>query len=368
MRRMVCVVAGVLFAVCAISQAEERLERAVPDRPLEIRDEFEDNAKAPAALAKQIAEYNRLLKEKRLSQAAEISAAIFREHPNDPTARLMHEHTLLLQAMLDHGVDLGLTSSQREPVLVVYAVEGLLSPPRSGHDESDPDTEKLGEYLTLMQLIAARIAPKTWEPHGSGSMKPYVEDGRKALVVRQTLAVHNEIADLLKELGELNAATVSLNVQFIKGPTKLAEVDPGCQNPVKMKQQEARMLFAQPPKRWEVVYPGEVKGVTVKVPNGKSRSVPSPTLPELMLPQPLGLEVTPVVSSDWRKVRLTIVNERVPENQISVDLSSDECVAVEISRLSVPLPKTPVEAARREALLKSAPGTVMIITPTIEHH
>jgi hypothetical protein len=353
MKRILFVVAGLLFTIGAAGFAP----------PLEVLDEIDDSsAKAPPPLAKQIDEYNRLLHEKRFSQAAEISKAVFLQRPDDPAVRLMHEHTLLLQAMLDHGVDLGLTSSQREPMSVVYSVEGLLSPPRSrdGEDDSEPDQEQAREYGALIHLIHTRIAPKTWEPYGSGSIKPYVQDGHKALVVRHTQAVHNEVAELLRQLRELDASTVALHVQFFTAPTKLAEIDPGCQNPIKMKQEEAKLLFDQPPKKGIVHYPGQVDGVTVKVKNGQTRLVQAS----------IGsyLKMTPMVGSDWRHVRLTIVDERAPENQLSVDLSSDECVAVEVSRLSVRLPRTPVEAALRDAELKGVASTVMIITPTIEHH
>lgn len=361
MKRIVCVVAGLLFTIGAAGFAP----------PLEVHDDADGHvSKTLPPLANQIAEYNRLLGEKRLSQAAEISAAIFRERPDDPAARLMHEHTLL-QAMLDHGIDLGLTSSQREPVSVVYAVEGLLSPPRPSDDDSEPDQEQAREYGALIHLIHTRIAPKSWEPYGSGSMKPYVHDGHKSLVVRHTQAVQTEVADLLKGLHELNAATVALEVRFIKGPTKLAALDPSRQNPIKLKQQEAKSLLAKPTKRWPGVRTpdDDVDPVTIKVPNGKTRIVSAPSQPaEFMLPVPLLLKVTPMASSDWRHVRLTILDERAPENRISVDLASDECVAVEVSRLSLRLPGTPVEAAMRKAEPERAPGMLMIITPTIEHH
>jgi type II secretory pathway component GspD/PulD (secretin) len=70
------------------------------------------------------------------------------------------------------------------------------------------------DFNSLMNLISTTIQPDSWEElSGPGSMMPYRTT--LSLVIRQTQAVHDEIADLLGQLRRLQDLQVTIEVRFV---------------------------------------------------------------------------------------------------------------------------------------------------------
>jgi type II secretory pathway component GspD/PulD (secretin) len=70
------------------------------------------------------------------------------------------------------------------------------------------------DFNTLMNLIETTVQPDSWEQlSGPGSMMPYRTT--LSLVIRQTQAVHEEIADLLGQLRRLQDLQVTIECRFI---------------------------------------------------------------------------------------------------------------------------------------------------------
>lgn len=70
------------------------------------------------------------------------------------------------------------------------------------------------DFTSLMNLISTTVQPDSWEDlSGPGSMMPYRTT--LSLVVRQTQAVHEEIADLLGQLRRLQDLQVTIECRFI---------------------------------------------------------------------------------------------------------------------------------------------------------
>ena len=79
-------------------------------------------------------------------------------------------------------------------------------------DEFAPRTE--ANFTDLMELISSTVSPESWvDQKGSGSMLTYRTT--LSLVIRQTPAVHEEIADLLGQLRRLQDLTVELKLDVI---------------------------------------------------------------------------------------------------------------------------------------------------------
>src|SRR6185436_5050784 len=65
-----------------------------------------------------------------------------------------------------------------------------------------------------MNLISQTVQPDSWEElSGPGSMVPYRTT--RSRVIRQTQAVHDEIADLLGQLRRLQDLQVTIECRFI---------------------------------------------------------------------------------------------------------------------------------------------------------
>ncbi|MBI3866401.1 MAG: hypothetical protein HY290_31360, partial [Planctomycetia bacterium] len=70
------------------------------------------------------------------------------------------------------------------------------------------------DFTSLMNLISQTVQPDSWEElSGPGSMVPYRTT--LSLVIRQTQAVHDEIADLLGQLRRLQDLQVTIECRFI---------------------------------------------------------------------------------------------------------------------------------------------------------
>ncbi len=70
------------------------------------------------------------------------------------------------------------------------------------------------DFTSLMNLISTTVQPDSWEDlSGPGSMMPYRTT--LSLVIRQTQAVHEEIADLLGQLRRLQDLQVTIECRFI---------------------------------------------------------------------------------------------------------------------------------------------------------
>src|SRR5262245_1205399 len=74
----------------------------------------------------------------------------------------------------------------------------------------------------LMKLIAQTIAPASWSACGGRGTMEYYPLGM-ALVVRQTPAVHEQLADLLARLRRLQDVEVALELRFLSIPDVLVE-------------------------------------------------------------------------------------------------------------------------------------------------
>ena len=88
------------------------------------------------------------------------------------------------------------------------------SDPLSNHDVGLLGGGTQADFNTLMNLISTTVQPDTWEDlSGPGSMQPYRTT--LSLVIRQTQAVHEEIADLLGQLRRLQDLQVTIECRFI---------------------------------------------------------------------------------------------------------------------------------------------------------
>ena len=70
------------------------------------------------------------------------------------------------------------------------------------------------DFNSLMNLITTTVQPDSWEElSGPGSVMPYRTT--LSLVIRQTQAVHEEIADLLGQLRRLQDLQVTVECRFV---------------------------------------------------------------------------------------------------------------------------------------------------------
>ena len=72
----------------------------------------------------------------------------------------------------------------------------------------------VADFTELIDLIQTTVAPSTWESLGGvGQMRPF--NTTLSLVIRQTQSVHEEIADLLRQLRRLQDLQVTVECRFI---------------------------------------------------------------------------------------------------------------------------------------------------------
>jgi hypothetical protein len=74
----------------------------------------------------------------------------------------------------------------------------------------------------LMKLLRAAVAPESWSERGGPGMMEYHSIGM-ALVVRQTPAVQEQVADLLEKLRRLQDVEVAVEVRFVRVPGAFGE-------------------------------------------------------------------------------------------------------------------------------------------------
>jgi hypothetical protein len=105
-------------------------------------------------------------------------------------------------------------NAQAEPALttITYPVADLVVPVDMDPGEKGRNTPtREGE---LMRLIRATVAPKSWVEDGGTATMQYHSVGM-GLVVQQSPAAHQKIADLLKELRRLQELEVAVEIRLV---------------------------------------------------------------------------------------------------------------------------------------------------------
>src|SRR5690606_26313622 len=72
------------------------------------------------------------------------------------------------------------------------------------------------DFDSLIELIISTVASDTWAENGGGEAEIRPFPGNLSLVISQTQAVHEEIADLLEQLRKLQDLQVTIEVRFIR--------------------------------------------------------------------------------------------------------------------------------------------------------
>ena len=72
------------------------------------------------------------------------------------------------------------------------------------------------DFDSLIELIISTVASDTWAENGGGEAEIRPFPGNLSLVISQTQAVHEEIADLLEQLRRLQDLQVTIEVRFIR--------------------------------------------------------------------------------------------------------------------------------------------------------
>ena len=347
MTRIACVVAGLLLAVCATGFAEE------------VNSD---------ALTKQVADYNRLLEEKRLPEAAAIAKAIQVQYPKNPIAQLLQEHTRLLQVLSERGGDPRVPRRAGELVSVVYSVADIIAPiPRDG-DKAAPAEPTDADYQPLLKLIRETVAPLSWdEVNGPASMRPYFDT--RSLVVRQTQAAHNEIADLLSQLRRLKSISVTLEVRtltLMRNSELWQAYGLENANPHMLTSTQLAELIERIPERFRKYGLDRetlLASPKITLANGEAGSV---QMPESRHFEASKLRIEPLAGSD-ASLQLRISNEDAPESVVTVNLKSGENALIDVARLSKAQSTTIADVALRELFSKNVARTVLIITPTVSY-
>jgi len=100
-----------------------------------------------------------------------------------------------------------------EHVHVVMSENGSATDSKAGQPGTTGSAPQ-DNFTELMNLIQSCVAPDSWESlSGPGSMIPYRTT--LSLVIRQTKAVHDEIADLLSQLRRLRDLYVTLQIDVV---------------------------------------------------------------------------------------------------------------------------------------------------------
>jgi general secretion pathway protein D len=72
------------------------------------------------------------------------------------------------------------------------------------------------DFDSLIELIVSTVATETWAEQGGGTAEVRAFPTNLSLVISQTQAVHQEIADLLEQLRRLQDLQVTIEVRFIR--------------------------------------------------------------------------------------------------------------------------------------------------------
>ena len=88
--------------------------------------------------------------------------------------------------------------------------------PLGGPGGPSPGGGANADFDSLIDLIISTVASETWAENGGGEaeIRPYVSN--LSLVISQTQAVHEEIADLLDQLRRLQDLQIAIEVRFIR--------------------------------------------------------------------------------------------------------------------------------------------------------
>ena len=350
MKWIACVVAGLVFVLGATGFAA---------------DEFED---ARPALDKQIADYNRLLEEKRLPEAAAIAKAIQTQYPKHPITKLLQEHTRLLQVLSERGGDPRALRRAGELQSRVYSVADIIAPIPGNDDKAAVAEPTETDYQPLIKLIQETVAPLSWdEVNGPASMRPYCDT--RSLVVRQTQAAHDEIATLLSQLRKLRCISINLEIRTLTLMRNSELWDAyGLENtnPTTLTTKQLAELIDQIPEKFRK-YGLEretlLAGPKLTLANGQAGSVETPESRHF---DALKLKIEPLAGSN-STLQLRISNEDAPESAVVVDLKSGENAAIDVTRLSKTPSTTVADVALRELYSRKAARTVLIITPTVSY-
>jgi hypothetical protein len=157
-------------------------------------------------LLERLEKYHELLERNDFKSARGLSQDVLQQHPEDPVARLMHEHTLLIEAQRNSGLQFGLTSNSRALVPMVYSVADLVTVSAES---------KKPEFAPLVELLTNTVAPGSWAAKG-GSADIRSFEQTLSLVIRQTPAVHQEVAVVLSRLRRERQPKVVLDVRFLE--------------------------------------------------------------------------------------------------------------------------------------------------------
>ena len=72
------------------------------------------------------------------------------------------------------------------------------------------------DFDSLIDLIVSTVSTETWAENGGGEAEIRPFPTNLSLVISQTQAVHEEIADLLEQLRRLQDLQVTIEVRFIR--------------------------------------------------------------------------------------------------------------------------------------------------------
>ena len=162
----------------------------------------------PRPLHLKVKSFNALIKEGRFHAAKKLAHTLLENHPNDPAVRLMVAHTNLL---LKKG-----EKKDETVVFRTYGVKDLVTAMpgeiviREGVEiTTKPPVDESAEYDSLINLVSTTVAPDTWKGvGGEGELQFY--SANHSIVVKNTPAVHDQIAELLAQLRNMQRYGVTL--------------------------------------------------------------------------------------------------------------------------------------------------------------
>jgi hypothetical protein len=272
---------------------------------------------------------------------------------------------------------------QGELVTVNYPVADLVLPGRSalpGDAGGKPDVQ--ADFSSLMNRISTTIQPDSWEERtGPGSMMPYRTT--LSLVIRQTEAVHDEIADLLGQLRGSGELAVRLEMVLLTAPAdklpkfaKAEAVNREAPPITKKAAGDEGFVFRDANARLLLNYAKHRPATTVSpvlglvVSNGKTSEL-NVQISDVIdsAHATYGFKVNTVIASDRQSLRLNIVSsagnaDHVLESAISFSVRHGETVACDVTEL---LEVYRQSNAGADAAASKSPGVreFLIITPRV---
>ena len=201
--------------------------------------------------------------------------------------------------------------------MYVAASKDLAFIASSDERKSEPQTGSPDEvaakredhFTELMELISSTVAPESWEVQkGPGSMMPY--RATLSLVIRQTPAVHDQIAGLLSQLRRLQDLVVTLQLDVISIAGGASSTPLKFENdPVDAKEGISYLIESELKSFQELVEKSDgaamMKGPTIILQNGQGGELKlrRRLLARGTSPLP-ALHVVPTISADRSAIRL----------------------------------------------------------------